>query len=116
MNTREIAVEYRLSHWAQIMRDRSQSGQSIRSYCKSAGIHENVYFYWQRKLREAACTQLNTPGFAEVRLAPAQAAPALAGGNRADGLRIEAGSIQITVDSGYPVEKLAILLQALSRP
>lgn len=116
MNTREIAVEYRLSHWAQIMQDRSQSGLSIRSYCKSAGIHENVYFYWQRKLREAACEQLSTPGFVEVALTPAQEAPALAGDVHAGGLRIEAGGIQITVDGAYPAEKLAVLLQALTRP
>jgi len=58
MNTREIASELRLSHWAQIMRERSASGMSIRGYCKSTGICENVYYYWQRKLREAACDEL----------------------------------------------------------
>ena len=58
MNTREIAKEYRLSHWAEILRERSASGKSIREYCKSAKICENVYYYWQRKLREAACTEL----------------------------------------------------------
>ena len=53
LNTREIAEEYRLSHWAEVMRERSASGMSIRAYCKSIGLHENVYFYWQRKLRDA---------------------------------------------------------------
>ncbi len=53
MNTKEIATEYRLTHWAGIMRERSESGQSIRAYCKQAGFHENIYYYWQRKLREA---------------------------------------------------------------
>ena len=54
MNTREIAEEYRLSHWAEIMKDRTASGLSIKNFCKAAGFHENVYYYWQRKLREAA--------------------------------------------------------------
>jgi transposase-like protein len=58
MNTREIAVEYRLSHWAQIMRERQESGLSIKEFYKRAGIHPNVYFYWQRRLREAACREL----------------------------------------------------------
>ncbi len=53
MNTRAIATEYRLSYWAGIMRERSERGQSIRAYCKQAGFHENIYYYWQRKLREA---------------------------------------------------------------
>ena len=54
INTREIAEEYRLSHWAEIMKERTTSGMSVRSYCKSIGLHENVYYYWQRKLRIAA--------------------------------------------------------------
>ncbi len=56
INTREIAEEYRLSHWAQVMRERSQSGLSIKAFCQQAGMCTNTYFYWQRKLREAACT------------------------------------------------------------
>ena len=58
MRTREIAAEYRLSHWAQIIQERIGSGMSIRAYCKSAGICEQVYYYWQRKIREAACQEL----------------------------------------------------------
>lgn len=54
VNMREIAEEYRLSHWAQIMQERKASGMSIKAYCESVGIHFNRYFYWQRKLREAA--------------------------------------------------------------
>lgn len=58
MDTREIAVAYRLTHWAGILRERQASGMSIRAYCKAEGICENVYYYWQRKLREAACEEL----------------------------------------------------------
>jgi len=58
MNTKDIAAEYRLSHWAGIMKERAASGLSIKAFCKSAGIHTNVYHYWQRKLREAACAEL----------------------------------------------------------
>ena len=58
MDTREIATEYRMSQWAQILRERKESGLSVRAYCKTAGIHENKYFYWQKKLREAACEDI----------------------------------------------------------
>jgi hypothetical protein len=58
MNTREIAAEYRLSHWAQKMRERQESGLNIREFCQIEGYHENVYYYWQRKLRKAACQEL----------------------------------------------------------
>ena len=64
INTREIAEELRLSHWAQIMKDRRNSGLSIKKFCKSAGFHENVYYYWQRRVRTAVCEVLpdKTPG------------------------------------------------------
>jgi len=58
MNTREIAAEYRLSHWGQVMQERIESGLSIKAFCKQIGICGNTYFYWQRRLREAACEEL----------------------------------------------------------
>ena len=58
INTREIAMEYRMSHWSQIIQERNESGKSIKSYCESIGIKQNVYHYWQRKLWEAACEDL----------------------------------------------------------
>jgi putative transposase len=62
MNTNQIAAEIRLTHWAQVMQERKASGLSNKAYCESTGIHENVYYYWQRKLREAACTHLSSQG------------------------------------------------------
>lgn len=58
MDTQKVASEYRLSKWAQVIQTRLDSGQSIQDFCQSAGISRNSYFYWQRKLREAACTEL----------------------------------------------------------
>ena len=55
INTREIAAEYRLAHWAGVLRERAESGLTVKAYCESAGLHENTYFYWQRKLRESVC-------------------------------------------------------------
>jgi putative transposase len=62
MDTREVAKEYRLTQWAKIIQTRAQSGQSIKDFCKSAGISRNSYFYWQRKLREGVCAGLVEKG------------------------------------------------------
>lgn len=58
MDTRKVATEYRLAQWGQMIQARVQSGQSINEFCASVGVSRNAYFYWQRKLREAACTEL----------------------------------------------------------
>ncbi len=58
MDTKNTAKEYRLAQWGQVMRERADSGQTIKDYCDMTGINRNTYFYWQKKLREAACTEL----------------------------------------------------------
>jgi len=116
MNTREVAKEYRFSHWTQIMQERSASGMSIRAYCQTAGICEKVYYYWQRKLREAACKELAVPGFTEVRVAEPRARIGVMEASQPGELRIKAGGVQITANSKYPANKLAALLRELKRP
>lgn len=80
MNTNSIVAKYRLAHWAQIMRERNDSGLTIRAFCENAQIRPNTYFYWQKKLRETACeelamlqagsvqTEIVPTGFAEIKL------------------------------------------------
>ena len=117
-NTREIAKEYRLSHWAGILRERNQSGLSVKAFCRKIGICGNTYFYWQRKLRELASerfalSQEAAPRFTEVKLSvPQKSNPETTEFGQ---IRIEVGVVQITTDSRYPTEKLAALLRELSR-
>lgn len=100
MNTRDVAAEYRMTHWAQVMQERAERRISIRLYCEEAGIHENTYFYWQRKLREAACSETQSAGMVKgssyvpqgwatlrVKDEPAEA----------QGLTVEAGGCRIKV-------------------
>ena len=58
MDTQKAATEFRMSQWAKIIQNRIDSGLNIKDFCKSNGISKNAYFYWQKKLREAACTVL----------------------------------------------------------
>jgi transposase-like protein len=120
INTREIAAEYRLAHWAQVMQERVQSGLSIKDFCKQIGICGNTYFYWQRRVRAAACEQLaklepiQKASFSEVVVAEAN--HLLVPAEPVPHLRIEAAGVQITADSAYPADKLALLLRELMRP
>jgi len=49
---REEVEEKRLKQWSGIMREHKESGKSKKAYCETKGIHPNVFYYWQRKLRE----------------------------------------------------------------
>lgn len=127
MNTREIAAEYRLAHWAQIMHRKRESGLSVKAFCENEGFHENCYYYWQRKLREATCVhmveiqsepvQINQvpSGFAELKIIEADK-PSTPPENATQGeIRIELAGIRIAANSTYPAEKIAILL-GLGKP
>lgn len=117
MNTREIAAEYRLKHWAQAMRERAEQGLSVRAYCESRGIHENTYFYWQRKLREAACVGLPAaePAPSEQSLAPKGWAALSVGDqlHQPRGLSVDVGGCRINVRADTDAELLAKVCRVL---
>ena len=117
MDTREVAAEYRLSHWAGIIKERRESGLSVRAYCKTTGRHENTYFYWQKKLREAACNGMlsaeaakKTPaipaGWAVCETADAE--------QKGDFLYIEIGKSKIKVTAGTGQELLSKVCRTLA--
>lgn len=114
MDTKKVAKEYRLSQWAQTIQARRDSGQSVKDFCQRAGISRNAYFYWQKKLREAACTELagleTSQNFAPngwARLA-ASDTPTVK-----SGLIIEVGGCQITVNAGTDTKLLATVCHVL---
>jgi len=121
MNTNEITAGFRMSYWAGVMRERSESGLSIKAFCANAGIHENTYFYWQKKLRESACGQLSEihgtlsvpAGFIEAKIPGAAVKTSFTEQVLQGELRIEVAGVRISADSGYPADKIAVLLRGI---
>jgi transposase-like protein len=102
------------------MSARKESGLSIKAFCEKAGIHDNTYYYWQRRLRLAASgalhgTDLVASGFAEVTLSnqPVPSSPAVSVQNQ---ISIESSGIRITAGSEYPADKLVAVLREVVRP
>ena len=114
MNTRDIAEEYRLTHWAQVMRERTEKGLSVRAYCEEAGIHENTYFYWQRRLREAAYSGIQEAADVKSIVPKGWASLSVSEGpKQAQGLTIEVSGCRITVTSDTDPELLVRVCRAL---
>ena len=118
INTRKIAAEYRLSHWAQIMKERSISGMSIKAYCESIGIHENIYYYWQKKLREAAIVEAQGKTGTIIMKQNDVLSPQVpegwavceiekAGDKEPNSIRIEIGKSRVEAHTGTDMELLA---------
>ncbi len=62
---RSITKNMRLSQWADVIRDRKASGQSITAYCSEHNISRNSYFYWQKEIKKAAIAEASNM-FVEV--------------------------------------------------
>lgn len=60
MNTREATRKYRLSQWTEIIREYRGSGQTVSAWCNDHNINSKSYYYWLRRVREAACEALPT--------------------------------------------------------
>ncbi len=114
MDTKIITKEYRLSQWAQTIQMQRDSGQNIKDFCQSTGISKNAYFYWQRKLREAACSELAKSNNSKS-LVPSGWAQFTASetSNAENALTIEVGGCHISVNAGTDPKLLAKVCHVL---
>ena len=60
IDTRKVKTEYQMSQWAQLLREKAGTGETVTAFCKRMGVNKNTYFYWQKKLREAAAVVLES--------------------------------------------------------
>ena len=128
MNTRMVTTGFRMAQWTQVIQDRKVSGENIKEYCQNRGLSRDAYFYWQKKIKEAACDQfmmmetepkqagLITTGFAEVQVKENQGCFPKKEHVSCGQLSIEVTGIKITADDVYPADQLAYLLRELVRP
>ena len=79
----------RINEWRQLIHERQQSGQSVRTWCLQNGIRENSYYYWRRIIREEALRETENRSGMLVRVEPER----LASG--AGSVRSGSGSIAI---------------------
>jgi putative transposase len=114
MDTQKVAVEYRLSQWAKVIEARLNSGQNIKDFCQTAGISRNAYFYWQKKLRKVAFTELAKPeepksivpnGWMQLKPKEVQHAK--------EALGIEINGCHVTVDAETDIELLKKVCRTL---
>lgn len=49
-----VRDDLRLQNWTEVIRAKQESGLSNREFCAQNGITEKTYYYWLRKVRQAA--------------------------------------------------------------
>ena len=126
LDVKTMTREIRLTRWSEIMRERRDSGKSVRTWCEDNGVKEKTYYYWQRRLRKSACEMIASSqstlyqsgmplqSFAEIKLEPPTDRQHLE--MPVSHICIELGKVRITAGSAYSPEKMALLLKELLRP
>ena len=99
----QVRNEYRKQQWTQIIRECQSSGLSNKEYCRQQGISEKSYYYWLRKLRNAAAGSL--PQIVEME-APAAIE---------DRVYIRFRGAELTLPAGTDVEAIAAVLRSLQQ-
>ena len=115
MDTKLVTTNIRLSQWNAIIQDRLQSGMTVDEYCEEKGIARHKYYYWLRKLKEAAI-EANPHKFAE--LVPVETTsvqePALTTTSESDfspQMIIRMNNIEIALNNHTSKELLAMVLE-----
>ena len=61
MDTVEVKHKYLLTKWAPIIQECRNSGLTVKAWCAENSINEKQFFYWQRRVREDLCSNLDIP-------------------------------------------------------
>lgn len=101
-----LRTEYRLQQWAQIVDDCNKSGMSNREFCAGRGVSEKTYYYWLRRLREAAA---DTIGPQLVELSFNNSA------GQSGSLSMRYREAELTLTKETPAEVLHTALQVLKK-
>ena len=57
--------------WRSLVAEQAESGQSVVAFCRAREVPESQFYYWKRRLKQAAAT----PPFVEVQVAKPELRP-----------------------------------------
>ena len=63
MDTKPATMQIRTRQWTSFIQECRSSGLKVDDYREQHSLSRNAYYYWQRKVKEAALSQA---GFVEI--------------------------------------------------
>ena len=114
MNTKLATSQIRLNEWAAIIKDCKSSGQKVDIYCEQHGLSRDAYYYWLRKVKEAALIQT---GFVELPALTSEqsSAKTIKKGTSAfeTQMIIRINEIELCVDENSPSELISRMMEII---
>ena len=110
MNTKLVEKEVKLSQWRALIQECMSSGLKVKDWCMQNNISKDTYYYWLKKLREAACDSIET-NFVRV---PEQYISHSHTPSFSPELTISIGSLTININSATPQHLIEATIQAVA--
>ena len=101
MDTKLATKQIRLQEWAGIIKDCKSSGLKVDDYCSQHGLSRDAYYYWLRKVKEAALMQAGFVEMPAVRTVPSGFIPQM---------QITIDDVEIGINKDTPAELLSTVL------
>ena len=60
MDSTTFTRQMKLNKWSEIVKAQNESGLTVTSFCKENSIAKGKYYYWLKRIRQAACDNLPT--------------------------------------------------------
>ena len=110
MNTQLVAKEVKLTQWNALVQECMSSGLKVKDWCQQNNVSKDAYYYWLRKVREAACDSMEA-SFVRV---PEQCIPSSFHSSFSTELTISIGSVTINVNSATPQHLIESTIRAVT--
>ena len=107
MNTKLATTQIRINEWAAIIKDCKASGMKVDEYCQQQDISRDAYYYWLRKVKEAALQQA---GFVELPVPQNQPIPAT---DFAVQMVVKFAGVELGINNETPTELLTRILEVI---
>ena len=90
--------------WQFVLSEQSQSGLSIREFCRREGVSEPSFYQWRKRLNLTESIESSTSGFLPVKVVTSNS-PAVESEVTFDGtFAVSSASLQILAPNGFRVE------------
>lgn len=112
-DTRLATRQIRIKEWSMIFKDRIESGMRVDDFCKSRGISRDAYYYWLRKVKDAAieASGVKFVELKEPKQLPAPTKTESVEKNFIPQASITIGKMNISVNSNTPKELIKNLIE-----
>jgi hypothetical protein len=76
LDIKQLKQEYRIRQWSEVVTECQRSGMPVRTWCTEHGICRQTYYFWQKRVREAAFANALTAQGSTGAAPPAEQNPA----------------------------------------